>query len=313
MRRRSESRFDVGTVTDPGARAYQQDALVANFPVGEEIGVGVLADGMGGHSGGDVASALVVGRAFAEIRAGLAEAPPGAVEMGPLLREAVSVANEAVRARIEADPEVRGMGSTLVACVAVGPQLHWVSVGDSPLYLYRDGTLCQLNEDHSMAPRIEAMVASGLIDAALAANHPERNQLLSAICGRDIDHVDCRAAPYGLRVGDVLIAASDGIQTLPDGEICKIVHRNRKGSGTDVARALMRAVKDAAAEDQDNVAIMAVKVLSDRPLVRSEPVVDPIALALAADDAAAPAPAGTEPGAEALERAPDDLLKALAL
>ncbi len=323
MRRTSEPRFDVATVTDCGARPYQQDALVANFSTGEEIGIGVLADGMGGHDGGDVASALVVGRAFAEIRAGFASGATGAVKVGPVLREAVDVANDAVRTRIEADRNLRGMGSTLVACLTIGPDLHWVSVGDSPLYLVRDGLLEQLNEDHSMRPQIEAMAATGMIDAELARNHPDRNQLLSAICGRAIDHVDCRDTPFALRLGDVVIAASDGLQTLSDDEIRRIVASNRQACATDIAQALMQAVKKVALPDQDNVAIMAIKVLSDRPLRTSEPLprAEMIAPAPAAEEPAvfdavpiddAPKPPDAAP-AESLERAPDDLERALAL
>jgi serine/threonine protein phosphatase PrpC len=317
MQGTSAPRFAVATATDQGARPYQQDALVARFAAGEEIGVGVLADGMGGHDGGDVASALVVGRAFAEIRAGLAAGLPDPARLEAVLREAVDVANEAVRSRIAADPRLRGMGSTLVACVTVGPALHWVSVGDSPLYLWRDGALRQLNEDHSMKPRIAVMAASGLIDPELAENHPDRNQLLSAICGRRIGHVDCRAEPFALCRGDVLIAASDGLQTLPDAEIARIVERERAQDTTAIAEALMRAVRKADLPDQDNVAIMALKVLSDRPLPASESSSptsapeEPIPFdAVPLEEAP---PSLTDPSGERLERASDDILKALAL
>jgi serine/threonine protein phosphatase PrpC len=317
MHRTSAPRFEVATLTDQGARAHQQDALVANFATGEEIGLCVLADGMGGHCGGDVASALVVGRAFAEIRAGLALGVPDVARIEAVLRDAVEVANEAVRDRIAADPGLRGMGSTLVACVTVGPALHWVSVGDSPLYLWREGALRQLNEDHSMKPRIAVMAASGLIDPELAANHPDRNQLLSAICGRRIGRVDCHAEPFALRRGDVLIAASDGLQTLPDAEIARILRRHRSADATTIAETLMRGVEDADLPDQDNVAIMALRVVCDRPVRVSEPFEptivpeEPIPFDAVPLEDAGPPPAGRSD--EGIERASDDILKALAL
>ncbi|MEM0934401.1 MAG: protein phosphatase 2C domain-containing protein [Pseudomonadota bacterium] len=312
LRKTSGPRFDSSTVTDFGARPYQQDALVANFSAGEDIGIGVLADGMGGHFGGDVASALVVGQAFAEIRAGVAAIAPSQEQIARVLRASANVANDAVRRRIEAEPDLRGMGATLLACLTLGPDLHWVSVGDSPLYLYRDKTLCQLNDDHSMKPRIRAMVASGMIDAELAATHPDRNQLLSAICGRPFEHIDCRAAPYPLKTGDVVIAASDGIQTLPDGEICKTVNRYRRSNSDEIAKALMAAVKKVGAPDQDNTAIMVIKVLSTEPMARAEPRPDAAMPADLPSEAQPDGALAAEDGAS-LERAPDDLEKAFAL
>ncbi|MEL7184089.1 MAG: protein phosphatase 2C domain-containing protein, partial [Pseudomonadota bacterium] len=199
MWRASKSRFDVATNVDQGSRPYQQDALLANFPTGEDWGIGILADGMGGHASGDVASGIVVGQTFAELRSRLSDCTSVPARAPQTLRAAVNAANAAVDRRATGDATLKGMGSTVVACMAMGPDLYWASVGDSLLLLCREGNLLRLNEDHSMAPQIDAMVASGMLSQDFGANHPDRHQLTSAVCGDALVRVDCPDAPFKLR------------------------------------------------------------------------------------------------------------------
>lgn len=256
-------RFDVATIIHKGARQYQQDALLANFLSGEDTGIGILADGMGGHHGGDVASAITVSTVFTEIKKQMATKCRSGKDIGPMLHRAADMANNAVSAEVTTTPALQGMGSTLLACVNFGPQLYWVSVGDSPLYLHRDGAIKRLNEDHSMAPQIDAMAASGLLSEDLAKDHPQRNQLTSAICGDDLSRVDCPADPFAMKVGDVLILASDGLQTLSDEAINNIITRKKRRSSEEIAQALMQGVLDIADDQQDNISILVVKVMRD--------------------------------------------------
>ncbi|MEO0931104.1 MAG: protein phosphatase 2C domain-containing protein [Pseudomonadota bacterium] len=304
---KAQPRFDVASFVHVGARDYQQDAVVTNFPKGDDIGVAVLADGMGGHLGGEVASNAALSVAFAEMKLQLVHVRAGHMSIPQALGVAVDRANYAIAEHVHAHPQLAGMGTTLVICVIAGSQLYWASVGDSPLYLFRDGTMTRLNEDHSMGPQIDAMVQSGIINAADAADHPQRNQLLSAVCGGDLTHLDCPDSSFALTSGDVLLLASDGIQTLSDEKIGHLLRKKHRTDSDQIVDALMQAVLDEGEETQDNVSIIATKLIRD----------DPIALPTAPNPAPPVATAATSPTAEGddtdVEQASDLLNKALLL
>lgn len=261
-----KDRFDAYTVVDMGRRTYQQDAIVANFVSGDDIGIGVLADGMGGHLAGEVASNLAVSAAFCEIKSQMIACRLDHIGISVALNKAINRANDVIAAQSQNAPELCGMGTTLVVTVLVGTDLYWGSVGDSPLYLYRDSKLEQLNHDHSMGPQIDALVASGMMTAAEGMAHPQRNELTSAICGGKITHRDCPNKPLQLQVGDIIVLASDGIQTLPNTQISTAIHRKRRGQSSEIAKSLMKAVLDAKDDEQDNISIMVVKVNSDEAI-----------------------------------------------
>lgn len=270
-----QSRFDVASFIDIGERPYQQDTILADFPNGEDIGIGVLADGMGGHLGGEVASNRALSAAFAEIKVQMVRYRAGQITIPDALRLAVDRANAAVAGDVASLPELTGMGTTLVICVVAGPQLYWASVGDSPLYLFRDGTLQQLNADHSMGPQIDAMVVSGIIDAAEAATHPQRNQLLSAVCGSDIAQIDCPETPFLMAAGDILLLASDGIQTLTDDAISRVIRKKRRLHSDEIAHELMQAVIDAENPAQDNASLILLKLENDAAVLQPLPQATP--------------------------------------
>lgn len=262
MTRSSKLHYDTATALSLGARERQEDCLVADFAIGAPIGMAVLADGMGGHHGGEVASALIVSDVFSNLKKwqGPLAKKPG--KLPERLRETVHSANETLLQTMRSKPDLRGMGATLVACAVVSGSLYWVSVGDSLLYLYRDGNLKRLNQDHSMAPRIDAMVAAGQLDAEEGANHPDRNSLTSAITGKDIPHVDCPNVPYAIDEDDVIIMASDGLDTLSTDEIVGVIEQHRQASGAQLAEDLIKAVEGREKPKQDNTSIAVLKVVS---------------------------------------------------
>lgn len=259
--RSSKLRFDMATALSLGERDRQEDCLVADFALGAPIGMAVLADGMGGHHGGEIASALVVSDVFSNLKKwqGPLSKKPG--KLPERLRETVLSANDTLLHTMRSKPDLRGMGATVVACVIVSGSLYWVSVGDSLLYLYRDGQLKRLNQDHSMAPRIDAMVAAGQLAAEEGANHPDRNSLTSAITGKDIPHVDCPNVPYAIDEDDVIILASDGLQTLSESEIVDVIERDPHASGPKLAEDLIKAVEAREKPKQDNTSIAVLKVV----------------------------------------------------
>jgi PPM family protein phosphatase len=270
MWRSSKVRFDAATALDSGSRDNQEDAVVADFPVGCDFGIGILADGMGGHASGDAASALVVSEVFRHLAFQKSRFQQREADISAHLRAAATAANGAIEAHVATRPLLHGMGSTLVATALVGPHLYWVSVGDSPLFLHRGRKLTRLNEDHSMAPQIDAMIALGQIRADVGLTHPDRSCLTSAISGNKIARMNCPAEPFVLQAGDIVVVSSDGLHSLSEDAIEQILRRNAKRPGLEIAEALMDAVRDRAVPDQDNVSIIVVKVLLDKPLARSE-------------------------------------------
>lgn len=268
MWRSPEPRYDVASAISQGAREYQEDALVADFPFGMDSGVSVLADGMGGHAAGDVASKIVVTEVFSELKFLSANFAEFESEIPDYLEEAAKNANQVVREHVMDRPETRGMGATLVSLILVENRLYWMSIGDSPLYLLRDGKLIQLNEDHSLAPQIDFMVEQGLMDAEAAKDHPDRNCLTSVILGDKIAKSDCPRTPFELRLGDILVVSSDGVQYLDEKRIEKILHRRRRNKSAEIAGYLLEALDDLADPEQDNISFSVIKLNHMKPVER---------------------------------------------
>jgi PPM family protein phosphatase len=267
MWRSREPRYDVASGISQGARDYQEDAITADFPVGAEAGFVVLADGMGGHAAGDVASKIVLTEVYSELKFHFADVEAFEARAPEVLRNVANLANETLRQHTRTHPETEGMGATLVVPALVENRLWWISVGDSPLFLYRAGRLSQLNEDHSMAPQIDYMVKSGLMDAEVGANHPDRNCLISVLMGTRIPKVDCPLAPVELRAGDIVVCASDGLQFLTNAQIEKLVGKYRKSRSTEIAERLLEELVKLDDPDQDNISFTVIKVndASTRP------------------------------------------------
>jgi PPM family protein phosphatase len=170
------------------------------------------------------------------------------------------LANDTLRQHTRTHPETEGMGATLVVPCLVENRLWWISVGDSPLFLYRGGRLSQLNEDHSMAPQIDFMVKQGLMDAEAAANHPDRNCLISVLMGTRIPKIDCPAKPVEMKAGDIVICSSDGLQFMTNAQIERLVHKHRKARSTEIAERLLDELTKLDDPDQDNISFTVIKV-----------------------------------------------------
>jgi PPM family protein phosphatase len=249
--------FEHAARASKGARSYQEDAFAVQCePAHVAEGsvdrlIAVLADGMGGHAGGAYASALAC-EAFVHA---FAAAPGAAPER---LEEALQGANQAIAEGVEENPALDGMGSTLIGTCFDGAGLQWVSVGDSPLFLVRDGTISLLNADHSLAPEIDKLAAAGKISWEDARADPRRHYLRSAVTGAEIDLVDRSPAPLALNSGDIVILASDGIQTLTHDAILDVVQRHADGGPDDVAAALLAAIGAVGEPHQDNATVVVV-------------------------------------------------------
>jgi PPM family protein phosphatase len=258
--RSREPRYDVASAISQGARDYQEDAITSDFLVGADAGFVVLADGMGGHAAGDVASKIVLTEVYSELKFEYADVDAFEARAPEILRNIADHANDRLRQHTRTHPETAGMGATLVVPVMLENRLFWISIGDSPLFLYRGGALTQINEDHSMAPQIDFMVKSGLMDARIGAEHPDRNCLISVLMGTRIPKIDCPPTPMELRVGDIVICASDGLQFLTNAQIEKILSKTRKKRSSEIAEVLLDEIKKLDDPDQDNVSFCVIKV-----------------------------------------------------
>ena len=152
------------------------------------------------------------------------------------------------------------MGATLVAPVFMRDRLFWISIGDSPLYLYRDGELRQLNEDHSLGPHIDYMVRSGMMSEDIGRNHPDRNALTSVLIGETIERIDCPDVPFQLKDGDILVVASDGLQFLSNRKIRKTLRDSGKATAARISEALLDELRALEDPEQDNICFSVIKV-----------------------------------------------------
>jgi protein phosphatase len=260
--------YEFASRATKGARDYQEDASAfwpakdagertqAAAAAGATKLVAVLADGLGGHTAGALASRMVC-ESFIEAYAGL----NGSSRPDRLL-SALNSAHEAIATKVEANPVLSGMGSTLVAAVLSEDGVEWVSVGDSPLMLFRRGEIAHLNEDHSLAPELDRLAALGRITVAQAKADPRRHMLRSAVTGEELDLVDVSRKPLVLEADDYVILASDGLHTLEEAEIERIVAAYAGDGPEAVADALIREVEAMRDPHQDNTTVIAVRPVS---------------------------------------------------
>jgi protein phosphatase len=158
-----------------------------------------LADGMGGHAAGEVASQLVIAAL-----AHLDDDEPGG-DLLSQLNSAVHEGNSAIAAHVEADPELEGMGTTLTAILFAGNRLGLVHVGDSRGYLLRDGELTQITKDDTF---VQTLVDEGRITAEEAHSHPQRSLIMRALTGHEVEPtLTVREA----HAGDRYLLCSDGL------------------------------------------------------------------------------------------------------
>jgi protein phosphatase len=238
--------FASGAATDVGqVRAHNED----NFVVADTVFV--VADGMGGHNGGEVASQIAVDRL-----AGI-----GLVSSIDDLVRGVQEANADILERAREQPEFRGMGTTVVMLADIeragSHRLGVANVGDSRLYRVADSGLHQHTEDHSL---VEALVRDGRLTPAEAAAHPQRNIVTRALGIDDKVLVDAwELVPV---VGDRYALCSDGLfGEIDDGEIHEVLQAT--SSPQDAADELVRRAREAGG--RDNITVVVVDVIEADP------------------------------------------------
>ncbi len=259
-------RLVYGAATDVGrVREGNEDGYL----IDEAMGLVALADGMGGHLGGEVASAT----ALEALRAGVTSGNP--------LRESIEEANRAVYAKSLTDPSLHGMGTTLTAGTLVsGGTLLIGHVGDSRAYLFRDGDLRRLTTDHS---HVEELVRDGKITEDEAAVHPMRSVITRAL-GID-ESVDVDVYPVELAPGDLVVLCSDGLTDMVHEDAIAAELRRE----SDATRAATRLVDTAnRAGGVDNITVVVIAVTDEEPVRDDAP--PPAVLVAAAAETPLPEP-----------------------
>lgn len=244
--------MDLGAVTHPGSvRPDNEDGYFAT----REHGVFAVADGMGGHAHGEVASHLALD-AIADRAAALADAAPS--ELPVALHDAIQAANTQIFAQAEAEDLRDRMGTTLVVATVCDDRLYFAHIGDSRLYLLRGDALSQLTRDHSL---VQSMVDRGEITLEEAALHPLRHQITRVVGSEALATPEI--ASQALQPGDHLLLCTDGLSGVVPTETLRDVLAAAQPA-QQKADALITAALEAGAPD--NVTAVVVAYQRPRPV-----------------------------------------------
>ena len=250
--------MDFIAVSDKGrVREHNEDSFLVCPPPSPKLTrkrglLVVVADGMGGTVGGDWASRTAVA-AVRDAYFGDATSTPDVA-----LRRAVENANSVICRSVQQNPQYRGMGSTCSALALVDGKAIYAHVGDSRIYLLREGRILLLTDDHS---KVADLLRSGKITPQQAASHPQRNVITRSLGAKPAVQVDVSPQPVPVKDGDRFVLCSDGLTNhVTDVEILKLVRgkpiktaaeelvklANRNGGSDNITAAVGRVGVDAA-------------------------------------------------------------------
>jgi len=240
------------------ARTHNEDC----FEIDEEQRLYLVADGMGGHRHGEVASRLAVdtiGGFLGRVAGGDATMPslpePRLSRQANLLKMALRLAHDEVLRAIRDDPRLAGMGTTVVALTLDGATASVAHVGDSRAYLVRGGELELLTQDHTW---VNEQVTAGFLSHDQARVHPLKNVVTRALGGESRLEVDVREVE--VEPGDLYLLCSDGLTTmLSDREIERCARDD--GAPQQICRSLIEAANRRGG--LDNVTVVALKIESE--------------------------------------------------
>lgn len=216
---------------------YASDQKVGSLP-----SLLIVADGMGGHAAGDLASRVCVEAVVDSI------AGSDRKDVIEVLSRAIQDANQAVLRKASEKEEYAGMGTTLVAGVVDGDTLYVANVGDSRLYVIDDDRIDQITRDHSL---VEEMVRAGRITRDQMRTHPDKNIITRAV-GVDMN-VEPDFFDVGLNPGDIILLCSDGLTNMvEDEQIFRIIKREK--TLREAGQKLISAAN--AAGGRDNISVV---------------------------------------------------------
>ena len=254
-------RVSSASATDTGLRRSTNEDC---FSVREDLRLFVVADGMGGHAAGEIASQAVVEGIVAFVEATQAMSPdqtwpipfdPEQSVNANRLRAGFQMGNRRLAAQIASSSELRGMATTAVAVLIDGGTGTLAHVGDSRVYRLRDGQLDRLTRDHSW---VEDQIRVGALSETAARRHPWRNIVTRALSGSEDLDVDIQEV--ALRSGDRLLLCSDGVFTvLDDDQIGEVLRRE-----TDLhslCHALIQGANDGGGPDNVTAVVLEINAV----------------------------------------------------
>jgi protein phosphatase len=256
-------RVDSGSISDVGRKRKSNED---NYCANDEEGLYVVADGMGGHAAGEVASELVTSTIEEFIKLTSSDSditwPFGVDETltlsGNRLKTAIRYANRKLLERIKESAEYEGMATTVAAVLLEKDKANIAHVGDSRVYLIRDGKIRLLTNDHSW---VNEQVMSGLIDSEQARTHPLRNVVTRALGGKEGLEVDMQVLE--LQDGDLLLLCSDGLTSMvEDVAILEVVKAGGREANA-VAHRLVEAANSSGGEDNITAIALSFRNSSD--------------------------------------------------
>jgi len=242
-------------------RSHNEDSVAADAA----NGLVVLADGMGGYNAGEVASGMATTVIITEMQQSLQKVQPHEIDpktnqqiAARLVRDQVMKANTSIYQAAQSQPQYAGMGTTLVVCLFYDNKVLVAHLGDSRLYLLRDGNFKQVTRDHSL---LQEQIDSGLISAEQAKNAQHKNLVTKAL-GID-PTVEPEIREYPVRPGDIFLLCSDGLCDMVDDEDIGMAVQTFGNHLTMAASHLVQMANDNGG--RDNVSVILVRVLREYP------------------------------------------------
>jgi PPM family protein phosphatase len=252
--------LEVVTATDTGmVRSHNEDSIAADA----QIGLAVLADGMGGYNAGEVASGIAVAMLTTEMKQALEHGEPheikgvsGEPTAVALIRETSAKANAAIFQTAKSQPQYAGMGTTLVVALFYDNRMTVGHIGDSRLYRLRSETFEQVTRDHSL---LQDQIDSGLISKEQARFSQNKNLVTRAV-GIDPE-VETEIHTYDVSPGDIYLLCSDGLSDMVVDDDIQATLVTLQSNLQLAAKQLVQQANDNGG--RDNVSVILVRVLAD--------------------------------------------------
>ena len=250
--------LEVVTATHPGmVRSHNEDSFAADA----EIGLAVLADGMGGYNAGEVASGIAVEMIRTEMKKALASRKPEVLDGADaerLIEAHAARANTAIYRASQSQPHYSGMGTTLVVALWHDDRLSVGHIGDSRLYRLRDGALEQITRDHSL---LQEQIDSGMITRE-QARHSQNKNLVTRAVGIDPE-VETEVHTYSVQPGDVYLLCSDGLSDMVSDEDLQLTLTSLAANLPLAAEQLVQLANDNGG--RDNISVILVRIAKRYP------------------------------------------------
>ncbi|HSR62552.1 MAG TPA: Stp1/IreP family PP2C-type Ser/Thr phosphatase [Gammaproteobacteria bacterium] len=260
------SGLEIVNVSDVGRkRPHNEDSTASN----SDIGIFVLADGMGGYKAGEVASAIAVMTILDDVGTGLKKVPSGSGNGGigggfsyhsDLVKKAIDHANSNIYQLAQSESDCEGMGTTVVIGLVCGDRISIGNVGDSRLYRLRNNQFEQITKDHSL---IQELIDRGFYTPEEAAEKTPRNLVTRALgldAGVEVDIIEDQVLP-----GDIYLLCSDGLNDMVNDEEIHLTLSKYSANLVRAADELVRMANSNGGKDNISVVLVRVKEITATP------------------------------------------------